>query len=113
MGKLKPGEKYVVLTIIIEKTQDAYEAVCEELGTASFGDTLREAQDNINDAIICELNALEGLGIRQRIFKEKGIKIRKYPKTAPLPQPMDKIPKKKLSLEANIQRACFPLKDVA
>ena len=50
---------------------------CPELGTASCGDTFDEALTNIKEAALEYLNTIERLGERPRIFKEKGISIRK------------------------------------
>ena len=69
------GEQYILLTLEIKKEDGQYAAYCRELGTATCGDTLDEAQDNIVQAVILDLNTLEDIGERDRFFKERGIKV--------------------------------------
>jgi predicted RNA binding protein YcfA (HicA-like mRNA interferase family)/predicted RNase H-like HicB family nuclease len=70
---------YVALTLEVHREGRQFVSRCRELGTASCGDTLDEAFENIKDATIEYLNAIEQLGERPRIFREKGIKTRKKP----------------------------------
>lgn len=51
---------------------------CPELGISSQGDTIEEAEKNIKDAVYVFLNSIESIGLRDKIFKEKNIKIYKY-----------------------------------
>jgi predicted RNase H-like HicB family nuclease len=71
----KPGiELYrVTLTLRFRHEGQQVAAWCDELEVHSCGDTLDEAADNIVDATICYLNAIEELGERPRIFEEQGI----------------------------------------
>ncbi len=68
---------YVALTFRITKDHGQFSAICEELGTASCGDTIDEAVKNIREAVLVDLNTLEKLGERARFFKERGIRM--YP----------------------------------
>jgi predicted RNase H-like HicB family nuclease len=70
---------YVVLTLTVSKEGKHYVSECEELGTASFGETVDEAVANVIDASTEYLRAIERLGERKRIFKERGIAIRRAP----------------------------------
>ena len=68
--------RYITVTIAIEEADSQYAARCVELGTASCGDTLDEAFENIKEAVIVDLNALEEAGEREQFFKEQGIEIK-------------------------------------
>lgn len=68
-------EQYILLTLEITKEDGQYAAYCRELGTATCGDTLDEAQANIVEAVMLDLNTLEEIGERARFFKERGIKV--------------------------------------
>ena len=65
---------YVVLTYMFEKEGRRWTAYCEELGTATFGRSLPEAQRKLVDAVGLHLNTLEQVGERRRFFREHGIK---------------------------------------
>ena len=54
-------------------------STCIELGTASCGDTIQEAFENLEEAIAVHLNALEELGETERVFHERGIEILRSP----------------------------------
>lgn len=66
-------KKYIEVTFIIEPADGQYAAVCQELGTASCGDTVEEATQNLREAVALHLKALEELGERPRFFQERGI----------------------------------------
>lgn len=66
---------YVVLTIMFKPEDEVWTAECQELGTATFGDTYEETKDNIKEAINLHLDALDEVGERAMFFKEHGIHI--------------------------------------
>jgi predicted RNase H-like HicB family nuclease len=68
-------QQYIALTLLIEKDEPGYVAYCQELDVASSGATVEEATENISDAVEAYLNVLEKEGIREQIFKEKGIRM--------------------------------------
>ena len=68
---------YIVLTVAFRQEEDVWTVECHELGTATFGDTFEEAEQNITEAIELHLNTLEKVGERERFFKENNIKILK------------------------------------
>ena len=72
---------FIALTLEVTEEAKRFVSRCRELGTASCGDTVDEAFENIKDATIEYLNAIERLGERPRIFKEKGIVLQKKPPT--------------------------------
>lgn len=65
----------IVLTTLVEPEGDKYVSWCEELGTASCGDTVEEAFANILEAVEVHLNGLEEIGETARVFEERGIKV--------------------------------------
>jgi predicted RNase H-like HicB family nuclease len=65
---------YVVLTLKFKKVNRRWTAYCEELGTATFGRSLPEADKKLKEAVMLHLNTLEEVGERRRFFKEHGIK---------------------------------------
>lgn len=66
---------YVVLTLKFQKEGLRWAALCEELGTATFGRSLPEADQRLKEAILLHLNTLEDLGERERFFKDNNIEI--------------------------------------
>lgn len=66
---------YVVLTLKFQKVARRWTAYCEELGTATFGRTLPEAEKKLKEAVFLHLNTLEEVGERQRFFEEHNIEL--------------------------------------
>ncbi len=64
---------YVVLTAKFRREGRRWTAYCEELGTATFGRSLPEAERKIKEAVVLHLNTLEDVGERERFFKEYNI----------------------------------------
>ena len=78
------GAGYVVLTMEYRKVADRWTARCRELGTATFGRTLKDAEERINEAVLLHLNTLEDVGERERFFEEHNIRVhRRRPRKAP------------------------------
>lgn len=69
---------YVELTVIVEREQNQFVSYCPEFDTASCGDTVEEAFENLKDATLVYLNALEETGEREWVFKERNIRIEKH-----------------------------------
>ena len=92
---MSPVGDIVVLTSVVEPEDDMFVSTCIELGTASCGDTIQEAFENLEEAIAVHLNALEELGETERVFHERGIEILRSPieETVPRPIPIDKVVK--------------------
>lgn len=74
---------FIEVTLVTSKEEGGYVSTCLELGIASQGETVDEAFDNIRDATLVYLNTIERLGERQRVFRERGIKIRRHKPTGP------------------------------
>src|SRR4030042_327370 len=66
---------YIVLTLKFKKVNRRWTAYCEELGTATFGRSLPEADRRLKEAVMLHLNPLEDVGERSRFFKENNIKL--------------------------------------
>jgi len=68
---------YIILTIRFNKEGKNWVAVCEELGTSTFGRSFEEAEKRIKEAVELHLNTLEDVGERDKFFKEHKIKFYK------------------------------------
>ena len=66
-------KQYIVVTHIIKKENAQYVATCPEFDVSSFGETVEEANGNLEEAILLYLEGIEELKIRDQIFKEKSI----------------------------------------
>ena len=77
------AKQYVVLTCTFRREDGKVTAECQELGTATFGRNLAEAEKRLREAILLHLNTLEDVGERARFFREHGIKTySRYPEAA-------------------------------
>ena len=68
---------YIVLTFKVWREDRQFVSECLELGVPSCGDTIEEAFHNLEDAVHLYLNSIEEMGDRTRIFKERGIQVRR------------------------------------
>jgi predicted RNase H-like HicB family nuclease len=68
---------FITVTLEVAKEGRHFVSRCRELGTASSGDSFDDALENIKDATIQYLNAIEQLGERPRIFRARGIRVNK------------------------------------
>ena len=64
---------YIVLTFEFRKEGRRWLARCKELTTSTFGNSLKEAQERIKEAVLLHLNTLEDVGERERFFRENNI----------------------------------------
>ncbi len=64
---------YIEVTFIFHKEGKKWVADCKELGTSTFGRSLTDAQNKLEEAVLLHLNTLEKLNERQRFFKENNI----------------------------------------
>lgn len=72
---------YIVVTFHVHEEDGQYVSLSPELGTASCGASIDEAFQNIAEATIQYLNAIEASGQRERIFRQRKIPI--YPGLPP------------------------------
>jgi len=82
---------YIIVTVQFKKEGKKWVAECIELGTSTFGRSLKEAKKRLNEAIFLHLNTLEDVNERNRFFKENKIifylsppKTKSIPVSAPL-----------------------------
>lgn len=64
---------YVVLTLKFRKIGRRWTAYCEELGTATFGRSISEADKRLKEAVLLQLHTLEEVGERKRFFEKHNI----------------------------------------
>lgn len=68
-------KEYIILTVKFQKEGDVWTAQCLELGTATDADSLEEAEEAIEEAILLHLEGIEEAGERERFFAEHRIKV--------------------------------------
>ena len=90
-----PAVGYIVVTYEFRKENRRWVAYCKELGTATFGRSIPEAEKRIKKATLLHLNTLEDVGERERFFKEHSIQ---YHPTRPT---------KNIRINAPIRRETF------
>ncbi len=73
--------QYVIVTGVFRKEGRRWLAECPELGTATFGRSLTDADARLREAIALHLNTLEDVGQLDRFFKENGIETHTEPPT--------------------------------
>jgi predicted RNase H-like HicB family nuclease len=64
---------YVMLTLEFHKEGKKWAAYCKELGTATFGYTLNDAEEKLKEAVSLHLKTLEDVGEREKFFKKHHI----------------------------------------
>ena len=67
------SEGYVVLTYKFGREGRRWAAHCKELGTATSGRSLPEAERRLEELVGLHLNTLEDVGERERFFREHNI----------------------------------------
>lgn len=88
-------EKYIIVTGEFHKEKRRWTAECPELGTATLGRSLVEAEERLLEAIGTQLNTLGDVGEINNFFKEHGIKV------------YTKVPKTHVTLKAPIRTGTF------
>ena len=76
MGEQSHSVGYIVLTGFAEEEEGQYVSYCPELGTASCGDTITEALDNLREAIELNIEGLEEVSELELTLRERDIKVR-------------------------------------
>ena len=67
------SEGYIILTFEFGKEGRRWTAYCRELGTATFGRSLKEAESRLEEAVTLHLSTLEEVGEKERFFEEHSI----------------------------------------
>lgn len=63
--------------------EGGYSALCPELGVASQGETIEEAEANLREAVELYLESAKELGILERVLGEAGIDVRRIEEHVP------------------------------
>lgn len=74
-----PQNGYIALTCEYYQEGRKWVARCPELGTATFGRSLPDAQRKLEEAIELHLDTLEKVGERERFFRENNIVLHHTP----------------------------------
>jgi len=64
---------YILLTFEFHKEGRRWTALCKELGTATFGRSVTEAETRLQEAVVLHLSTLDDVGESERFFKEHNI----------------------------------------
>jgi predicted RNase H-like HicB family nuclease len=65
----------ILLTGMVSEESGQYVSFCRELGTASCGDTIEEAFENLWDAVTVHLDALKETGEVLQVLRERNIRV--------------------------------------
>lgn len=63
------------LTLDLEKEGDYWTGTCLELGTSTFGDTIEEARQELQEAVKLQLDEMERLGFITSYLEENRIPV--------------------------------------
>ena len=77
----------IELSMEVEEEDGVFVSTCPELGTASCGDTVQEATENLIEAVLLHLSGLKEVGTEERVFRERGIKVKHSPDDDPAVAP--------------------------
>ena len=72
---MEKGPTGYVVEVIVTNEGNQYSSWSPEFDIASCGDSPEEAVKNLGDALELYVNTLEKEGERERVFKERGIRI--------------------------------------
>jgi hypothetical protein len=65
---------YIRVTFMFREHKDRWTGKCLELGTATFGDSLEDVKEKLEEAVLCHVNTLEDVGERERFFRKHKIR---------------------------------------
>lgn len=74
---MKKEAGYIRLTYEFYKEDGRWVAICQELGTSTFGRSISDAERKLDEAVLLHLNTLEEVGERGRFFKEHNIQLQR------------------------------------
>ena len=64
---------YIIVTFKFRREGNKWTALCEELGTSTFGRSIPEAHKKLKEAVLLNLDTLEELGERARFFNKHNL----------------------------------------
>jgi predicted RNase H-like HicB family nuclease len=76
---VEEAKGYILLTGYAEDEDGLFASYCPELGTASCGDTLIEALDNLGEAIDVHLQGLADVGELEQTLRARQIRVESQP----------------------------------
>ena len=71
----KATANYISVEVVVTKEGNQYSSWCPELDIASCGDSPENAIRNLGDALKLYVDTLEEEGERERVFKERGVRL--------------------------------------
>ena len=74
MGGCVATGGFLVLTLVFRQEGKVWTGECRELGTATYGRSLRRTHDELLEMVKDHLSVLEEVGERERFFQEHGIR---------------------------------------
>jgi predicted RNase H-like HicB family nuclease len=72
---MKKESGYIRLTYEFYKENNKWVAICNELGTSTFGRSILDAERKLDEAVMLHLDTLEEVGERERFFQEHNISL--------------------------------------
>ena len=102
------AEGFVILTMAFRQDGRRWTGECLELGTATYGRTLKQASDELHELVTPHLNALEDVGECDRFFRDHGIQF-----STDTVAPNDAAPRIPLDGDAFFQARRIPLGGLA
>lgn len=81
---------FVTLTFQFRQDGKRWLARCEELGTSTYGRTLKQAKAELHELVTLHLNSLEATGERERFFETHHIPF--YTHDSPPPSVTQAVP---------------------
>lgn len=65
----------IILGTFFEEEGDKWVGTCHELGTSAYGNSLYEAENDLRDAIVLQVNEMRRLGYEEEYFRENGVRV--------------------------------------
>lgn len=66
--------EFIFNAVFKKEAEGGYSALCPELGVASQGETIEEAEYNLKEACELYIESAKEVGILDRVLEESGIK---------------------------------------
>jgi predicted RNase H-like HicB family nuclease len=75
MGEQILRQGYLILTYEFHKEKKTWVGICQELGTSTFGRSLPEVEDKLNEAVDLQVETLIDIGEIEQFLKERKIQV--------------------------------------
>ncbi len=70
-----PTKGFVILTLLFRQEGKRWTGECLELGTATYGRTLKQVQAELAELVTLHLSSLEDAGEREHFFRRHNIRL--------------------------------------